>query len=73
MRGDDLTERELGIMIRIADGMTIEAIAVEMELSPHTITSYRRSAFDKLGAHSAAEAVACCYHLGIFRARVEVA
>jgi DNA-binding CsgD family transcriptional regulator len=61
-RGDPLTERELGILLSLADGASLVEIARNLLLSVETIRSHMASVREKLGAKNAAHAVALAYH-----------
>lgn len=50
-----LTEREHQVAILIARGLTNAAVAGELGISEHTVDAHRRSIYEKLGIHSAAE------------------
>lgn len=65
MRGDQLTQREQQVLLGLADGLTLEYIATELYLSLHTVKTYAKSLREKLGARTAAHAVALAYHEGI--------
>lgn len=52
-----LSDRELQILLRIAEGTPTGAIADELALSTNTIQTYRRRILGKLGASSNAELV----------------
>lgn len=55
---DALTERERNILARFAAGRRAKEVAVELNLSVHTIRAAVRTIYTKLEAHSLAEAVA---------------
>lgn len=61
-RGDPLTERELGIVLSLADGETLGEIAEGLYLSVETVRGCTASLRAKLGARNAAHAVALAYH-----------
>lgn len=60
-----LSEQELEVMRRYADGMTNEAIAHRMHVGVTTVKTYARRAFEKLNAHSRTEAVIACLRRGL--------
>jgi two-component system response regulator NreC len=64
---DALTERELGILIMLADGMTYAAISKELFVSISTLNVHRKHIFRKLGALTSAHAVALAYHKRILK------
>ncbi|MDP9796411.1 DNA-binding NarL/FixJ family response regulator [Catenuloplanes nepalensis] len=53
-----LSERERGIALLVATGLTNAAIASKVELSPHTVNYHLRQIFRKLGIASRAELAA---------------
>jgi DNA-binding CsgD family transcriptional regulator len=61
-RGDPLTERELGVLLSLADGESLNEIASGLYLSVETIRGNLASLREKLGATNAAHAVALAYH-----------
>jgi two-component system, NarL family, invasion response regulator UvrY len=52
-----LSDREFEVLKALAGGETVKSIAVRMEVSPKTITTYRTRILDKLGLHTNAELV----------------
>jgi DNA-binding NarL/FixJ family response regulator len=65
LRNESLTDREVAVLIRIADGLRYTEIADEMVISVHTVKSHALAIYSKLGAQTAAHAVALAYHRGI--------
>lgn len=63
--GDPLTPRELGVLLRLADGENTMQIAAELEISPETVRTYVARILVKLDAHTRAQAVAHAYHAHI--------
>ena len=55
---DPLTERELQILRRLAQGMSNREIAKELFVTEGTVKWYNKQIFRKLGVHSRAKAVA---------------
>ncbi|MGB3244458.1 MAG: helix-turn-helix transcriptional regulator [Sulfitobacter sp.] len=55
-----LSEREQEVCRWILNGLTTEAIAYEMDLSPNTITTFRKRAYDKLSINSKTALFALC-------------
>lgn len=53
----DLSRRELEMIRFVVAGMTTEAIAEALYLSPHTVHTHRRNVLQKLGLHSTAALV----------------
>jgi len=49
-----LSERELGIIIHIAEGLTNTQIAEQLFLSPHTVNTHRKNIMAKLGVKNTA-------------------
>lgn len=60
-----LTERELGILLSLADGENLVEIAHQLFVSVATIRSDIASVREKLGAKTATHAVALAYHRGL--------
>lgn len=52
---DQLSERELQVMIMITSGQKVQDISDKLCLSPKTVNSYRYRLFDKLGVSSDVE------------------
>lgn len=50
-----LSDREYQVLCRIASGKTVGAIAVEMTLSPQTVSTYRARILQKMGLKTSAE------------------
>ncbi len=50
-----LTMRERQVLVQVADGLTNLAIAAELDLSLHTIQTYRERIMKKLDLHSVAD------------------
>jgi DNA-binding NarL/FixJ family response regulator len=57
----NLSKRELEIIRFVVAGLTTEAIAETLYLSPHTVHTHRRNILTKLGLHSTAELVKWAY------------
>lgn len=53
---DGLTEREVEVLIRLAEGATNRRIAGELVLSERTVERHVEKAYAKIGAHSRSEA-----------------
>jgi len=47
---NDLSAREIQVLQKITDGLSIDDIATVMSLSPKTIAPHRRTLYEKLGA-----------------------
>jgi LuxR family maltose regulon positive regulatory protein len=56
--GDELSERELGVLRLLASDLTQREIGNELFLSLNTVKSHTRSIFRKLGVSGRAAAVA---------------
>jgi DNA-binding CsgD family transcriptional regulator len=65
--GETLSERELHVLLCIADDMTTKQIADEMNVSEATVSIARAGINAKLDVSSAAAAVAKAYHRGILK------
>jgi len=62
-----LTEREMGVLLRVAKGFTLPEIGVQLNLSRHTIADYVKQIYRKLNVCSRAEAALEAQRLGLFR------
>ncbi len=60
-----LTEREREVLGLLADGLSQNAIASELYISPKTVATHIQHILTKLDVHSRAEAVASAYRLGL--------
>ena len=45
---EDLSEREMAVALKITSGLSTQKIADMLEISPNTVSTYRRRVFDKL-------------------------
>lgn len=61
----DLDDREIFILTSLANGETYLDIMTELDIKKGTMSEYRKRLFLKLGAKTAAHAVALGYHKGI--------
>ena len=61
-----LTDRENEVLLRVAKGYTLPEIAVQLELSRHTIADYVKQIYRKLNVSSRAEAALEAQRLGLF-------
>ena len=59
------TQAELNVLIRIARGLTDEAVASACNLSPHTVRHHVASAMRRAAAQSRTELVAKCFAAGV--------
>ena len=64
-----LTGREIQVLQLLSDGLTQEAIAKELFISPKTVATHIQRILTKLGVHSRTEAVAIAYRDGLVRGR----
>jgi DNA-binding NarL/FixJ family response regulator len=61
-----LTDRENEVLLRVAKGFTLPEIAVQLELSRHTISDYVKQIYRKLNVSSRAEAALEAQRMGLF-------
>jgi DNA-binding NarL/FixJ family response regulator len=54
---ETLSSREFEVFDRLARGRTVGEIAVELHLSPKTVSTYRRRVLEKLGLESTAQII----------------
>jgi LuxR family maltose regulon positive regulatory protein len=66
--GEQLSDAELRILRRLAEGLSISAVAHELWLSSNTVKSHRRSIYRKLGVHSRESLLAVASELGLTKA-----
>ena len=62
---EPLTERELAILQRIADGQSSARIARELQLSPNTVLWYRKRLHLKFDVHTVVALVNAAREQGI--------
>ena len=60
-----LTEREMGIMILLAEGATNKEIADKLHISVHTVKAHLEAIFEKLNAVNRLQAVIQAIRIGI--------
>ncbi len=60
-----LSDRELEILRLVADGATNKAVAKQLFISEATVKTHLLHAYDKLGVHQRAAAVAVAYERGL--------
>jgi DNA-binding NarL/FixJ family response regulator len=65
----ELTPRQLDVLLAVAEGDVTNEIAADLGLSPLTVKLHRKRINSKLGARTAAHAVAIAYHEGILQPR----
>jgi DNA-binding NarL/FixJ family response regulator len=62
-----LSQRELSVLVRMADGRDVTRIARELGISSHTCRGHVKSVLSKLGVHSQLEAVVTAVRIGLIR------
>ncbi len=62
-----LSEREAEVLSWALEGSTVRETAKGLGISVETVKTYRRRAFDKLGAHTITGAVAEAIRRGVLR------
>ena|SRR5579883_3115697 len=62
---DNLTPRERDILTLVAQGLTNQAIAEQMMLSPNTVHRHRTSLMQKLGFHNRLDLLRYCIRKGL--------
>jgi DNA-binding NarL/FixJ family response regulator len=65
--GTDLTPREKEVLELLAQGLSNQAIAERLVISPHTVRNHVQNLLTKLHGHSKLEAVANAVREGIIR------
>lgn len=60
-----LSDREFEVMRRLGNGLTVGMIADELELSPKSVSTYRRRIFEKMGVDSNADLVRYAARAGL--------
>jgi DNA-binding NarL/FixJ family response regulator len=60
-----LSQRELSVLVLMADGRDVTGIARDLGISSHTCRGHVKSVLSKLGAHSQLEAVIIAVRIGI--------
>jgi DNA-binding NarL/FixJ family response regulator len=60
-----LTAREIEVLSLVADGLSRDAIAKQLYISPKTVGTHVERVFKKLGVHTRAHAVAYAYQHGL--------
>jgi DNA-binding NarL/FixJ family response regulator len=64
-RDFELTPRETEVLRLLAKGLGREAVAKHLVVSPKTVATHVQHILAKLGVHSATEAVAQAYQVGL--------
>ena len=62
---DDLSERELQVLMLIMDGHKVGDISTQLSLSPKTVSTYRHRLFEKLGVINEVELTRLAIAFGI--------
>lgn len=62
---DDLSEREMEVLMHLAQGKSTKEIAEALFLSPHTVYTHRKNILKKLSCKSAAEVINYAYSQGL--------
>lgn len=62
---DELSSREMEVMLMLADGVKVSEIAQRMHLSPKTIATYKYRIFDKLNTRSDVDMTRMAMRYGI--------
>ncbi len=62
-----LSERELSVLVRMAEGNHVTGIARDLRISSHTCRGHIKSVLSKLGAHSQLEAVITAVRIGLIK------
>jgi DNA-binding NarL/FixJ family response regulator len=65
---EKLTDRELGLLRLVADGLSNRAIAQELSISENTVKYHMKNIFQKLNAQNRTEAVTVALQTGILDA-----
>lgn len=60
-----LSQRELSVLVRMADGRDVTSISRELSISTHTCRAHVKNVLSKLGAHSQLEAVIIAVRMGL--------
>lgn len=62
-----LSQRELSVLVHMADGRDVTTIAHDLQISSHTCRGHVKSLLSKLGAHSQLEAVVTAVRIGLIQ------
>jgi DNA-binding NarL/FixJ family response regulator len=63
--GQTLTERELQVLYLISAGFSPKQVAIELDVSLHTVEHHKKRIFTKLDVHNQAHAAASAVRLGL--------
>lgn len=69
---NDLTERELLVLMLLADGCSSKEIEVEIDRKHYTVKHIVATIREKLEAKNSTHAVAIAYHKGILKPRASI-
>jgi len=64
---DELSERELQVMVMISSGQEVNDVAEQLCLSPKTVNSYRYRIFEKLKIHNDVELTHAAIRYGMVK------
>ncbi len=64
---ESLSDREFQVLIGLAAGQSVGALANELSLSPKTVSTYRARALEKLKLHSTAELIRYALEHGLLK------
>lgn len=67
----ELSDREMQVLLLLADGMDQREIALELDLGYNTVASHALNIREKLNAKTTTHAIALAFHLGILIPRVK--
>ena len=62
-----LSQREISVLVLMADGRDVTTIAHALQISSHTCRGHVKSVLSKLGAHSQLEAVVVAVRIGLIQ------
>jgi DNA-binding NarL/FixJ family response regulator len=60
-----LTRREVEVLVRLASGLSYQAVAQELQIGIGTVQTYVKSAYRKLGVSNKAEATRLAIRMGL--------
>ncbi len=66
-----LSQRELSVLVQMADGRDVTTIAHDLHISSHTCRGHVKSLLSKLGAHSQLEAVVNAVRIGLIQIQIQ--
>lgn len=62
---EQLSEREMAVTLQITNGLTTQAIADLLSISPNTVSTYRRRIFDKVNVTNDVELTLAAFRHGL--------